>query len=164
MNHEHLIEKACQIGEHLFGIFSPEHECYEMIKMILDAKPTKDYPFHPTEVYLANELELLENELNELFEKLETGIKSAFYFGEEVEANELPVLNIPVLGSVFIFKLDKHRSISLRTSHEVTLEVGRYTKPYLYFEEMGTDYFRVTAKLIEIDFDGVLYIYILNKV
>ena len=163
MNHEELIEKACQMGDLLFEILSPEHECYEMIKMILDAKPTKDFPFHPSEVYLANELELMENELDDLMQKMQDRIKSSFYSEGKVNVWGLPNLDIPTVGSVFIFNLNEKVTLSFKTKHSVILEAGTYVQPYFFREVMEDHFFKVEGKSMEMDFDGMFYVYVLSK-
>ena len=138
MNHEKLIETVCSIGDVLLEHLPSNDKCHELVRTILDAQPTKDYPFHPSSDFLANELELMDNELGYLLQNLDKKVTEIFYKKGNIEFNKLPLLNIPVIASAFVFKIEETQSVAIKTRQQVSLGVGEEIFPYYFRDVLGS--------------------------
>lgn len=164
MKHENLIETVCSIGDALLETIPSNDPAYKLINAIHEARPTKDHPFNPSVEYLASELELLENDLTGLFEKADKRIKSLFVKEGKVQIDSSPFIDVPVIGSAFVFQIEDSKHIVIKTKQQFSFEVGEEVFPYYFRELLGDKFYQIDYKMIEMDFDGIVTVYFLKKV
>lgn len=163
MKNEKLIEQVYLLENHIFKIFPSDHQCFNLVKMIIDLKPTEEFPFDPAEEVLRTELFLTRREISALFLKLDEGINSFFIKNEGFDVAKLPTLEIPVIGSSLIFKVNAKQSFVVKIDRDINLDVNCFIKPYLHFEVLGDNYYKVISKVIEMEFNGIIQVYILKQ-
>lgn len=150
------------MGDLAFEIFSPEDECFELVTCILKSRPSTNFPSYPSVVYLALELGLQKKEIDVLFIKIQQRIKSLFYFDGQIDIYNLPALDIPVEGTLFIFLVGGQSSIAIKTKHKIFLERDTLMKPSFLGEDNKWDEFKVVGSAVYVNFEGILYTYFLK--
>jgi hypothetical protein len=165
MTNQELIELTMNLGGELLEIFSPNHECHKLIKLIIDSEPSGFYPVPVTEEYLAKQLRLTEDEQTFLFTKLNNELKLLFFNNENrAFLINYPEFETPVKGSIFVIKLNHEQTITIPCKYPFDLAIGTDPSRFFFSDLLKkNDRFVIRSRKYDMNLDGVNIVHYCEK-
>lgn len=154
-----FFNEALFMGEVLFDLIGRDHESYPLAKVMVNHTPVLESPGMITFEFVCMALGLAEKEVNGMLVAMKKVVDEYFHHKGVFNYHELPCLNIPVDGTLFLFTLGENEVITIKLNRVINLEENSLVFPG-FLESYFKDYvFRVGTKSIRMDYAGILYVY-----
>lgn len=163
MNNEVIIERVCLIRKPLPYHLENHSIVKKLAEEILSASPTEEFPEYPSFDYLANQCEMLDDELDEGLNRLNLKVVRLFLINEKRLVNDLLIID-PKQSTSFYLNLKNGQTLAFRIPQHIQLEIGEKITHNMFPEELKDKAFQVKNKEFEMNFSELSCIYFIMEI
>lgn len=163
MYREIIIQRIHDFGESIIKYFPENTDEKNVIKEVLQSGPTPELPEYPSFTYLANELGLLDEELERILNSIHLKIIRCVFISERCSTSELLTIKLKKKTS-FYFHLRNGQTIAFNLDCFERLNIGDMVFNNCFPEEINGKPFKVKDHLVEIDLHELTHVYFLSEV